>query len=145
MTVVRYEDAFQDLMADDPKERWTDDSGSIHPFLVEITEAYDFAGVSSEERIQWRKEVKEQWVSYNFNGLPINEVRHNYASVMVDSRRLNGSDFKQTLQSWPHLKTMLGTVRTAKEKFVTWHLEQCSASYELWKSEQREKNPSSNG
>ena len=52
----------------------------------------------------------------------------------------NGSDLKQTLQSWLHLKTMLGTVRTAKGKFVTWHLEQCSASYELWKSEQKEKS-----
>jgi len=90
MTVVCYEDAFQDLMSDDPKERWTDDSGSVHPFLVkvEVAEAYNFAGVSSEMRIQWRKEVKEQWVSYNFNGLPINEVRHNYASVMIDSRSL---------------------------------------------------------
>ena len=36
MTVVRYEDAFQDLMSDDPKERWTDDSGSVHPFLVKV-------------------------------------------------------------------------------------------------------------
>ena len=35
----------------------------------------------------------------------------------------NGSYLKQTLQSWPHLKTMLGTVRTAMGKFVTWHLE----------------------
>ena len=33
-------------------------------------------------------QVKEQWVSYNFNGLPINEVRHDYASVMVDSQSL---------------------------------------------------------
>jgi hypothetical protein len=72
-------------MKRDPKGRW---NSQPHPFLCQVNEAYSFAGVTAGERQMWKKEVSQNWVSLNFNGLPIDEIKNHYEDVMVDSRTM---------------------------------------------------------
>ena len=87
LTVIRHDHTFCEFVLSDPKARW-DDKSSRHPFTVALDQAYSFANVSVEERLAWQTEVKANFVELNFNGLPINEIIHDYRHVKVDVRSL---------------------------------------------------------
>lgn len=86
LTIIRHEHSFREHLLSDPKDRWN--GTEVHPFLLKLDEAYFMADVTEEEQNAWHLESRNEWVMLNFNGLPINEIEHNYADVKVDARSL---------------------------------------------------------
>jgi hypothetical protein len=78
-----------------------------------------FADVTEEEQMAWQSELRKDWVMLNFNGLPINEIEHDYADVKVDARSLvqvMGQVAQATQHNTHLLYAMQSEVRDVREE-----------------------------
>lgn len=87
MTVIYTEPEVCKFMLSHPMCRWNYEE-SKHPFLAWLDKAYHRAGVTCSERVAWHNEIQSNFVSLNFSGLPIDQRKHSYDSVFIDTRSL---------------------------------------------------------